>query len=274
MPATSTGPDKPSPVAWRFSKGNDDPPLLVVPASPLAGVQRLEALDLAWLRLLVLHTPSVPPDVQLYPGLVDRYRDLETLFLRDSDLEPYYEEAFRPFGAMSEETALQPVVGPAPRWKLNHVAAIQAQLMEDVFYAFRLDRHANSSENRGWMNLFRRWGNSKGFQVRFEAIAETFSIEFVDFYEHYIKDRPPIDEAPVPHPWDPARVTARIARERAMPGVYLDSGIREAHPRKVQAPIVGSGAPGAGPAKAENEPRVQSDSDAEGGTDVQSRPNE
>ena len=34
----------------------------------------------------------------------------------------------------------------APFWKLHHVATIQAQLIEDIFYSSRLDRYANASE--------------------------------------------------------------------------------------------------------------------------------
>lgn len=235
--------------------------------------ERVEWLDEAWGLMVVLHTPFLPVDQREYARLVDRYRDLELLVLKDPELEAYYAETFprkAPEPAGSKTPNGQAAM-PTPQWKLDHVASIQAQLMEDVFYSFRLDRYANAPDNRGWMNLFRRWGRAGAFRDRFQVMRETYSKDFVDFYDYYIRDRDPIDLDPVPHPWD--RMSRKLdpragpppseedlewekrirhhheAPERYIPGVYLDSGIREAEPQKPQPPDVQSGAHAADPAK-------------------------
>jgi hypothetical protein len=101
---------------------------------------------------------------------------------------------------------------------------MQAQLMEDVFFVLRLDRYGNARDNRGWMNLLRRWGRSPTFNKRFDELRSTFSQEFVEFYVLYLRKRyGTIEQSPIPHPWD--------RRKKFVPvGVFLDSGIREAAP--------------------------------------------
>jgi hypothetical protein len=94
-----------------------------------------------------------------------------------------------------------------------------------VFYTLQLDRYGNSPDNRGWMNLFRRWGRSPTLNERFDELRPTFSEHFVAFYRLYIRNqRGSIEEVPLPHPWD--------RRESGQgPGIFLDSGIREVEPR-------------------------------------------
>ncbi len=263
---------------WRFLDGPDAelPPPRVAVAGALP-TRREEWLDRAWLRLLILHTPFLPLEQEEYARLVDRYRDLEVLILGDPELQGYYAETFLEDapatqwpGAAGTAGAVGQL-GGGPLWKLHHIATVQAQLMEDVFYSSRLDRYANASENRGWMNLFRRWGRSEVFRERFDSMRATFSRDFVDFYDYYIRELPSIDLAPVPHPWDPgirrrdtrglpppsqedAEWTMLISGtaalgERYLPGVYLDSGIREAEPWKAQTPQPLAGAHAGGPDK-------------------------
>jgi hypothetical protein len=236
-------------------------------------------IDRAWLQLLILHTPFVPLDQDEYARLIDRYRELEELILDDPELQEYYAETFLEEGEAKKwlnaagTRGTDAIPGPTPHWKIHHIAAIQAQLMEDVFYSSRLDRFANASENRGWMNLFRRWGNSQVFRTRFDTMRPTFSRDFVDFYDYYIREHRSIDVSPVPHPWDPPErrrddrksipplsdddeewaksLPETPEDERPLfPGVYLDSGIREAEPRKPQTPQARPGSHAGGPEKA------------------------
>ena len=112
---------------------------------------------------------------------------------------------------------------------------MQAQLMEDIYYTLQLSRYANAPDNRGWVNLLRRWGRSETFNRRFDELKTTFSLEFVQFYELYLRQYPwTIDEWPIPHPWDrqsrqqdPRDVAEHVS------GVFLDSGIREVSPLRL-----------------------------------------
>jgi hypothetical protein len=243
-------------------------------ATPLPKTQKDQQwVDQAWGQMVILHTPFLPVEQREYARLVDRYRDLELLVLKDPELQGYYVESFHPSDPepASRKAPRGPAAESGPQGKLGHVASIQAQLMEDVFYSFRLDRYANAPDNRGWMNLFRRWGRSTTFRERFDVMRATYSKEFVEFYDYYIRDRDPIDLDPVPHPWDPRlrkvdkRAPPPLAEEdqewakrilyhheepeRYIPGVYLDSGIREAEPQALQSPDVQPGAHAADPAK-------------------------
>jgi hypothetical protein len=141
--------------------------------------------------------------------------------------------------------------------------------MEEVFFGLQLTRYANAPDNRGWMNLFRRWGRSPTFNRRFDRLRSTLALDFLDFYDFYLRYYPcRIDEHPIPHPWDreerrgdprypdilppsrtggepgicpkflaePARPVDEARREY-LPGLYLDSGLREARthpPRTVE----------------------------------------
>jgi hypothetical protein len=248
-----------------------DPPW---PAEPVPWTEeRQRWLDEAWGRMVVLHTPFLPVEQREYARLVDRYRDLELLVLRDPELEGYYAETFHSIepGPAQRKAPKGPAAQSTPQGKLDHVASLQAQLMEDVFYSFRLDRYANAPDNRGWMNLFRRWGRSSVFSEKFQLMRATYSKDFVDFYDYYIRDRDQIDLDPVPHPWDPMsrkldprapptptdedrEWVKRIlhppkAATRYIPGVFLDSGIREAEPQKPQAPDLPSYGHAADPVK-------------------------
>jgi hypothetical protein len=212
-------------------------------------------LGKAWQRLQVLHTPFRKIDADEYRWIVGWLADLERLFFEHSALEPYYEECYAP-----ESRALVPNAVAEPSREVTHVATIQAQFMEEAFYTLELDRHANAVDNRGWMNLFRRWGRSSLFNQRLDELRSVLTLQFLSFYDLYLRYYPVrIDEEPVPHPWDsPLRRLDPRAVVRApertggppgpliraqdepsiprvgpdeptkLPGIYLDSGIQEA----------------------------------------------
>ena len=221
-------------------------------------------LRLSWLRLQILHTPFRAIEQDEYSTLTESLQGLERLFLERPTLESYYRECFAP------ETEWQmPIIGPDGRpqalpesSEIDHVAAIQAQFMEDVFYALRLDRYGNAPDNRGWMNLFRRWGRSPTFNRRLDQLRSMFGLDFLEFYDLYLRYyQHRIDELPIPHPWDsdqdredrrppllappaktggvphpsatvgpsapPADQSLQQPEKNLVPGIFLDPGIRE-----------------------------------------------
>lgn len=56
-----------------------------------------------------------------------------------------------------------------------------AQLMEDVYHACSLDSHWNHPLNHGWMNLFRRWAQSRAFRTWWPVIQSLYGSEFREF---------------------------------------------------------------------------------------------
>ena len=240
---------------WRYESAK-------LPAAPATFADE-ESLDRAWLLLLIQHMPFRATDEDEYGRLITAFRDLETTFLDDPELQRYYAESTLSDAEAPQATAADPGLADAPTWKVGHVVMLQAQLMEDVFYSLGLDRFANAPDNRGWMNLFRRWGRSPTFNTLFNEVRETFTREFVDFYDLFVREYARgIDMQPIPHPWDtrqrrkltrtpapmgpldrewlsPEEVVQRRAlkrEEREIPGVFLDSGIREAAPSRIQSP--------------------------------------
>jgi len=198
-------------------------------------------LDRAWRHLVLIHTSFQATEQKEYRRLIDGLREIERLFFDFPELDAYYEE-----WAPVAWAAVRPG-SAAPSARIRHVAAIQAQFMEDVYFVLQLARFANALDNRGWMNLFRAWGRSKTFNENFDRLRPTFSGEFEEFYDLYVRDYPGlIEEYPVPHPWDSERAredpresvqaAARAGERRgiALHGVFLDSGLQEAgqHPER------------------------------------------
>jgi hypothetical protein len=144
-------------------------------------------------RLLRQHVPFHPSDTEDFKELTRQYSALEQLFLDDERLRGYYAECM--------QIECVPPVESDPCVTI-HAAAMQLQLMEDVFFSLRLYQYPNAPDNRGWMNLFRSWSRSELFRRHFRELAAIFSKEFVRFYEDYIEEWASIDSHPVLHGWD------------------------------------------------------------------------
>ncbi|MBI1872606.1 MAG: hypothetical protein HYS05_01795 [Acidobacteria bacterium] len=139
----------------------------------------------AWQDLLVLHTPFRASENENFQDLLRQLSAIEQLFLEHLSLQAYYLECME----------LSPGPTASPSDETVHMCAMQLQLMEDAYFSLRLDQFANAPDNRGWMNLFRRWGRSSLFQIQFLALQSTFSIQFVEFYQNYVENWDPIDDA-------------------------------------------------------------------------------
>lgn len=194
-------------------------------------------LDGAWRSLVLIHTSFRATDQGEYGQILRTMREIERMFLDHPSLSDYYQECNRPPGAIPFIVTdfTKTFLNQALKTDYRHVAAIQARFMEDVYFVLQLARFGNALDNRGWMNLFRSWGQSGRFNVVFDSMISTFTDEFVEFYRLYIKYYPgPIEQYPIPHPWDyqetrqdPRTLPADKVTE-FLPGVFLDSGIREA----------------------------------------------
>ena len=190
----------------------------------------------AWQQLVYEHSPFRAIDDVDFQSLLRQLGELEQLFLTTDDLGAYYAE-WEPSATPAKESS-------KPELTI-HVAAIQLQLMEDAFYSLRLDRYANAPDNRGWMNLFRRWATSPTFRAHVKHLEPTFSRQFVGFYQHYIENWGP--DLPVPHPWDVgakqqafARATRRaieLCKQKSGKGIFLDPGRVEAGMRGSYEPV-------------------------------------
>ena len=199
---------------WRFEEPKTEAP-------PKPFLPDEDYLDRVWLELQVIHTAFRGVDQAEYWSLVRRMHDIELIFLDRPDLDTYYSECYRDEKTI-HATFHKDGFGVAHRTReTEKVAALQAQFMEDVFYVLQLNRYGNAPDNRGWMNLLRRWGRSPTFNKRFDELRSTFSEEFVGFYDLYLRNQSgTMDQTALPHPWD-------RPRPHAGPGIFLDSGIRE-----------------------------------------------
>lgn len=201
---------------WRFEVASPE-------SAPKALVPYEDHLDSAWMELQIFHTAFRGVDQTEYWALIKKLQDLELIFLDRPELDAYYRECYMDHRTFRDQ---HPTGFGEPRTTraTDKIAAMQAQLMEDVFFTLRLNRYGNARDNRGWMNLMRRWGRSPTFNKRFDELRTTFSQEFVSFYDFYVRKRyGTIEQSPIPHRWD-------RPKKFVPPGVFLDSGIREAAP--------------------------------------------
>jgi hypothetical protein len=190
-PSPDRAPSDEPPWQWRFQT-----PLSVDPGSDPSE----QDLGTAWLRLQLVHTSVRHIDPKDYRELSERLEALERLFFERPELQGYYDQCFAP---ESDDGASGHLAAVFDSREVRHVAAMQAQFLEDLFYILDLDRYGNASDNRGWMNLFRRWGRSPSFNRRLDALRSTLTLGFLEFYDLYLRYHAcRVDEMPIPHPWD------------------------------------------------------------------------
>jgi hypothetical protein len=216
------------------------PQLMTRKRQPCATDFPLANANLAWDELLIHHSPFRAADSEEeFRELTSSLGELDKLVMDTPGLVPYYREC------MGLQALDAP---PSERTDPVNFIAMQIQLMEDTYFSLRLDQYANARDNRGWMNLFRRWANSPTFRAHFQQLQTIYSNDFVAFYCNYIEGWKPIDEEPLPHAWDVLHVTdhtrhpvAFKCKDRGAPGLFLDPGRREA---RENGPIVAHPLPG------------------------------
>ncbi|CAN5307089.1 hypothetical protein BH09GEM1_BH09GEM1_18320 [soil metagenome] len=237
---------------WLFTA---DPSVGSTEALPAEATARLDA---SWRELLLEHMPFHAVLDGDRARLLDALRDIERIFLsaQNPALREYYDEAYRPRRRSGEAqraralTAEDALAEPS----VQHIVFLQGTLMEQALFTLQLHRYANAPSNRGWMNLFRRWGASVTFNYWLDEYRDLFTAQFVRFYDDYVRYiAATIDALPLRHPWDPAVELVRAAGapdeeqrhrdERGIhveagrshyPGVFLDSGIMELHANMIE----------------------------------------
>ena len=188
---------------WRYDTGSATPDPY---PSHLAAFEAM--LDTAWRELLFEHMPFGVVSADERERLLRSLRDVERIFSEATDAREldYYQEVN--FGA-------EPKAETLSMTKLRHVVLMQAQLMEQAYFALTLSRSANAPSNRGWINLFRRWAGSGRSTNGSIATASCSARQFVAFYDNYLRFyNRTIDVAPVPHPWDAQIRSRRMRRLR------------------------------------------------------------
>ena len=194
-----------------------------------------------WHRLSRRHLPFRAAEAEEFQAATRDYINIERMFLSDPKLHEFAKELDRPFDSditmhesarkldrQSESAGSTPPADPNAV-PVGRACAILIQLMEKVFFGLQLDLYPNAPDNRGWMNVFRRWGRSPTFKRHFELLKTNYSDVFVEFYADYVHDYDePIEDLYVPHPWD-GEQRRQHPRDpaRRLAGVYLDPGIYE-----------------------------------------------
>lgn len=212
-------------VRYAFAFNPSDPEPTAKCGKPLRYSFRFPRL--VWDELRIFHSPFKAANNTEFRELTTRLGQMEQMFLETPSLRWYYLECMDlPAEPDVEKGSVVPV----------NVIAMQVQLMEDTYFAVRLDLYANARDNRGWMNLFRRWGRSKTFAKTFISIQSNYSNDFVVFFCNYILNWDDVDQYPVPHAWDVgpeldeafAHPSAIICWKRGAPGLFQDNGRLEA----------------------------------------------
>lgn len=225
-------------IHWQFEQKPD------VLGMPVNDANFDTALDNSWGELLRTHMAYQPITDDARARLLDALRQIELLFhaQHPDEVSRYYEKVFlqRNVNDLSGEESDA----------VRHIAVLQVHLLEQAYYTLKLGRFANAPTNRGWMNLFRRWGVSITFNTLFNELRPLVSRSVLRFYDDYVRDMTDvIDVAPVRHPWDKDRtLPTRDVLEpedqqwerqwkalkiqyphgsHNVSGVYLDSGIIE-----------------------------------------------
>jgi len=215
-----------------FARWVMDPAIRIALGLPVEKSMSKMTRVLAWDDLRIRHSPFRAANNEQFQSLTKQISDLERLFLETPTLRWYYEECM----GLSREQEKPTADHPTP----VNVIAMQIQMMEDAYFSLRLDQYANARDNRGWMNLFRRWGRSATFKKCFHQLKENYSNDFVAFYCDYVEEWESIDTHPVPHAWDVQgfdlkaapkfyeHPSAKKCAARKAAGLFQDAGRLEA----------------------------------------------
>jgi GNAT superfamily N-acetyltransferase len=134
-------------------------------------------------------TPPPPGMHESFLGQWKEFVELENRLRWDESLAEYdqemYPELVTLLGFSGEGRMPAAAEAARPRAVL-HMCVQQLRLMEQVFLALRLDRHHAHTMNRGWMNLFMRWGAHPVMGLLWPSLKARYSKNFVEFADEQL----------------------------------------------------------------------------------------
>ena len=148
------------------------------------------------LEKLLKESPALAQyDLQNYPeleGLVDAVEKLEEAkkdTLQAEDKVERLADEQESVGIKHKGEGLDKNVAEGYKHGLRqsiHLCNMQITLMENVWMALDLDRYYNYPDNRGWMNLFRRWARSEIFRMVWSINKGLYGRNFKEFAETHL----------------------------------------------------------------------------------------
>jgi len=109
---------------------------------------------------------------------------------QDPDVAPYTYEIFPELTPANYDPTLATDESERRR-KIFHLCDSQIQLMENIYMTLQLEvpKNREDYQNRGWMNLFRRWAQAPTFQRSWAVTVSTYSDGFQRFCEDALQLR-------------------------------------------------------------------------------------
>ncbi len=145
-------------------------------------------------NLLSKWRPPVPDLSKSFLRNAEKYMELEKLLknspeLADYDLQtcPELEVLIGDAEKLNQaEEGLKAKNYTSYIRQVTHFCNMQLQLMENVWMALDMDRYYNYPDNRGWMNLFRRWARSEIFKMVWSINKGLYGRDFKEFAESHL----------------------------------------------------------------------------------------
>jgi hypothetical protein len=149
-----------------------------------------------------LHRRWFPPPPGLEASFLESVKEFSALqrdLRRDPQLREFSKELFPelpPLPAAGAAGSPAPAATASPD-RIPELAVLSQmlQIMENAWLGVHLDGYAAHPMNRGWMNVFRRWTNSRFFRAYWPILRGAYSQDFVRFCETELRLTPGVIEA-------------------------------------------------------------------------------
>lgn len=163
--------------------------------SPAIQIESEENLEATFKKLKLFWHPRCP-EVETYftkhtqelNAIINLIKNDKDLSFMDAQMFPEWHELMSDMKPMPVRQLWLPESSIKVR-KGFYLCNLMIQLMENVYLDLNLDKHYNHPDNRGWMNLFRRWRYSGMLRITWAINAGTFGARFQSF----CKDRLGLD---------------------------------------------------------------------------------
>lgn len=129
-------------------------------------------------KLLSKWRPPVPDLSKSFLRNSEKHMELENLIKDNPELTKYDLQNYPELEQLVETENYT-----LDKRQAIHFCNMQIQLMENVWMALEMDRYYNHPDNRGWMNLFRRWARSETFRMVWSINKGLYGRNFKEFAE-------------------------------------------------------------------------------------------